>query len=71
MATTPRTVTGTEDEFSKGGERSVLTFGIVAAGLMLLLVLFGLDVFNLGGHVVPSAPQPTTEPPASSGSQSQ
>jgi hypothetical protein len=67
--TTRRPVTGTQEEFSKGGERSVLTFGVVATGLILLLVLFGLDVFNLSGskHV---APQPI-EPPATSGSQSQ
>jgi cytochrome c-type biogenesis protein CcmH/NrfG len=71
--TTRRPVTGTEEEFSKGGERSVLTFGIVATGLILLLVLFGLDAFNLGGskQMAPNAPQPVTEPPATSGSQSQ
>jgi hypothetical protein len=66
---TRRAITDTEEEFSKGGERSVLTVGLVAAGLLVLLLLFGLDAFNLGGkHVAPNAPQPTTEPPATSGS---
>jgi hypothetical protein len=59
-----------EEEFSKGGERSILTFGLVAGGLFVLLLLFGLDAFNLkdSKHVAPNAPQPTTESPATSGS---
>jgi hypothetical protein len=68
--TTRRPVTDTEEEFSKGGERSVLTVALVAAGLSVLLLLFALDAFNLGGkHVAPNAPQPTTESPGTSGAQ--
>jgi hypothetical protein len=53
------------DEGSKGGARSVLTFAIVAAALTVLLVLVGVS----GKKVAPEAPQPSTESPATSGSQ--
>jgi hypothetical protein len=53
------------DEGSKGGTRTVLTFGVVAAALTVFLVLVGLS----GKKVAPEAPQPTTESPATSGSQ--
>jgi hypothetical protein len=66
--TTRTQVTDTEEEFSKGGERSVLTVGLVAAALIVLLVLFGLDAFNLGGkHVAPNAPLSNTESPPTTG----
>jgi hypothetical protein len=53
------------DEGSKGGARSVLTFAIVAAILTVLLVLVGVR----GKKVTPEASQPSTESPATSGSQ--
>jgi hypothetical protein len=53
------------DEGSRGGARTVLTFAIVAAALTVLLVLVGLS----GKKVAPETPQPSTESPATSGSQ--
>jgi hypothetical protein len=53
------------DEGSKGGRRSVLTFGLVAATLTVLLILIGVA----GKNVAPNTPQSNTESPAASGSQ--
>ena len=53
------------DEGSKGGTKSVLLFGAVAAVLTVLLVLVGVR----GKTVDPNSPQPNTESPATSGSQ--
>ena len=53
------------DEGSKGGRRSVLAFGIVAATLTVLLILVGVA----GKSVAPNTAQTTTESPATSGSQ--
>jgi hypothetical protein len=54
----------TDEEGSKGGARSILTFAVVAAALTVLLVLVGIS----GKKVTPEAPQPSTESPATSGS---
>jgi hypothetical protein len=51
----------TDEEGSKGGARSILTFAVVAAVLTVLLVLVGVS----GKKVAPEAPQPSTESPAS------
>jgi hypothetical protein len=53
------------DEGSKGGRRSALVFGVVAATLTALLILIGLA----GKNVAPNTPQSNTESPATSGSQ--
>ena len=53
------------DEGSKGGRRSVLAFGIVAATLTVLLILVGVA----GNNVPPNMAQSNTESPATSGSQ--
>ena len=53
------------DEGSKGGRRSVLLFGLVAATLTVLLILIGVA----GKNVAPNTPQSNTESPAASGSQ--
>ena len=53
------------DEGSKGGRRSVLTFGIVAAIMTVLLIFVGVA----GKSVAPNTPQANTESPATSGSQ--
>ena len=53
------------DEGSRGGSRSILTFAVVAAVLTVLLAVVGLS----GKKVTPEAPQPSTESPATSGSQ--
>ena len=53
------------DEGSKGGRRSVLAFGIVAATMTVLLILIGVA----GKSVAPNAPQANTESPATSSSQ--
>jgi hypothetical protein len=53
------------DEGSKGGRRSILAFGIVAATLTVLLILVGVT----GKNVAPNTPQTTTESPATSSSQ--
>jgi hypothetical protein len=53
------------DEGSKGGRRSALAFGIVAATLTVLLILVGVA----GKSVAPNTPQSNTESPATSGSQ--
>ena len=50
----------TDEEGSKGGARSILTFAVVAAVLTVLLVLVGVS----GKKVTPEAPQPSTESPA-------
>jgi hypothetical protein len=55
-------------EGSKGGDRSVLTVGIVAACLFVLLVLVGLGAFG-SKSVAPNTPQPNAESPATSGAQ--
>jgi hypothetical protein len=66
MAGTP--VAGREmDEGSRGGRRSVLVFGLVAAIVTVLLILIGVT----GKNVAPNAPQPNTESPATSSSQKQ
>ena len=44
------------DEGSKGGRRSVLAFGIVAATLTVLLILVGVA----GKSVTPNTPQSNT-----------
>ena len=62
---TDRSVTDM-DEGSKGGRRSALVFGVVAATLTaLLLILIGV----VGKNVAPNTPQSNTESPATSGSQ--
>ena len=53
------------DEGSKGGRRSVLVFGLVAATLTVLLILVGVA----GNNVAPIMAQSNTELPATSGSQ--
>jgi hypothetical protein len=53
------------DEASKGGQRSVLVFGIMAASLTVLLILVGVR----GKSVAPNTAQSNTESPATSGSQ--
>ena len=53
------------DEGSKGGRRSILIFGVVAATLTALLILIGVA----GKNVAPNTPQSNTESPATSGSQ--
>jgi hypothetical protein len=53
------------DKGSKGGRRSALVFGVVAATLTALLILIGVA----GKNVAPNALQSNTESPASSGSQ--
>jgi hypothetical protein len=47
------------DEGSKGGDRSMLTFAIVAAALTVTLIAVGFR----DKTVAPEAPQPTTEAP--------
>jgi hypothetical protein len=54
-------------EGSKGYARSVLTLGILAACLIVLLLLIGFGVFG-SETVAPNTPQPTTQSPAPSGS---
>ena len=56
-----------KDEGSKGGRRSVLTFGLVAAIMTVLLILIGVA----GKNVAPNTPQSNTASPANSGSQNQ
>ena len=53
------------DEGSKGGRRSALVFGVVAATLTALLIVIGVA----GKNVAPNTPQSNTESPATSGSQ--
>jgi hypothetical protein len=53
------------DEGSKGGGRSALVFGIVAATLTALLIVVGVA----GKSVAPNTQQVNTELPATSGSQ--
>jgi hypothetical protein len=56
-------------EGSKGGPRSVLTVGIVAACLLFVLLLVGSGAFNSAGKILaPNTPQ-HTESPATSGAQ--
>jgi hypothetical protein len=57
----------TDEEGSKGGARSILTFAVVAAGLFVLLLLVGVGNFG-SKKVAPESPQPSTEAPATSGS---
>jgi hypothetical protein len=53
------------DEGSKGGDRSVLTFAVVAAALIVALLIVGAR----GRQVTPAAApaQPAAEAPATSG----
>ena len=60
MADTPMT---DMDEGSKGGRRSVLVFGLVAATLTVPLILVGVAGKNVGPTLV------STHSPATSGSQ--
>jgi len=53
------------DEGSKGGRRSGLIFGVVAATLTVPLILFAVADKN----VAPNTPQSNTEAPATTGSQ--
>jgi hypothetical protein len=53
------------DEGSKGGRRSVLAFGIVAAVMTVLLIVIGVT----GKNVAQNTAQSNTESPATSGSQ--
>ncbi|MGA7372450.1 MAG: hypothetical protein WBW37_07510 [Methyloceanibacter sp.] len=62
MADTPMT---DMDEGSKGGRRSVLVFGLVAATLTVPLILVGVAGKNVG----PSTLVSNTHSPATSGSQ--
>ena len=52
------------DDGSKGGRRSVLFFGTVAAALTVMMILIGVS----GRHVTPSPQQASTEAPTTSGS---
>ena len=61
---TDRSVTDM-DEGSKGGRRSALVFGVVAATLTALLILIGVA----GKNVAPNTPQSNTEWPATNSSQ--
>jgi hypothetical protein len=53
------------DEGSRGGRRSVLAFGIVAAIMTVLLIAIGVS----GKNVTSNMAQSNTETPATSGSQ--
>jgi len=53
------------DEGSKGGRRSSLVFGVVAATLTALLIVIGVA----GKNAAPNTPQSNTESPATSSSQ--
>ena len=53
------------DEGSRGGRRSVLAFGIVAAIMTVLLIAIGVS----GKNVTSNMSQSNTETPATSGSQ--
>jgi hypothetical protein len=53
------------DEGSKGGRRSVLAFGIVAAVMTVLLIVIGVAAKNVAQNTAKS----NTESPATSGSQ--
>ena len=53
------------DEGSKGGRRSILAFGIVAAVMTVLLIVIGVA----GKNVAQNTAQSNTESPATSGSQ--
>jgi hypothetical protein len=55
------------DEGSKGGRRSVLAFGIVAAIMTVLLIGIGVA----GKNVAPNTAQSDTGAPSTSGSQNQ
>ena len=52
------------DDGSKGGRRSVLFFGTVAAALTVMMILIGVS----GRHVTPSPQQASTEAPTTNGS---
>jgi hypothetical protein len=54
----------TDEEGSKGGQRSVMTVAIVAACLFVFIIVVGLSGRR---NVVPNTQQPTTEAPATSG----
>ena len=54
----------TDEEGSKGGQRSVMTVAIVAACLFAFIIFVGLSGRK---NVAPNTQQPTTEAPATSG----
>jgi hypothetical protein len=54
------------DEGSRGGRRSIMLFGGVAAALLVFLVVVGSQAPK---HAEPSTPQSNTELPAPAGSQ--
>jgi hypothetical protein len=56
----------TDEEASKGGQRSVMTVFIVAACLAAFIIFVGLSGRR---NVVPNTQQTTTEAPATSGAQ--
>jgi hypothetical protein len=53
------------DEGSKGGNRSIMVFGLVAATMLVMLIVIGVAGKNVG----PNTAQLNTESPAASGSQ--
>jgi len=55
-----------DEEGSKGGDRSVLTVAIVSVCLFVLIILVGTGHIG-GSRVAPNTPQPNTESPATSG----
>jgi hypothetical protein len=57
----------TDLEGFRHGARSVLTLGILAACLIVLLLLIGFGIFG-SETVVQNTPQPTAQSPAPSGS---
>jgi hypothetical protein len=56
----------TDEEGSKGGQRSVMAVAIVAACLFVLIIVVGLSGRQ---SVAPNTPQPNTASPATSGAQ--
>ena len=56
------------DEGSRGGTRSVVIFGVVAAVLLGFLVIAGSSGRE---HVAPNTPPSNTESPATAGSKNQ
>ena len=55
------------DEGSRGGRRSVVVFGVVAAALLVFLMVVG----SSGREMAPNTPQSNTESPATAGSKNQ
>ena len=56
------------DEGSRGGRRSVVVFGAVAAALLVFLVVVGSSDRE---HLAPNTPPSNTESPATAGSKNQ